>query len=289
MPISTARTKPNKMLFFQALIAGAFAIGIIAVFFPNILTTISSSTPNLARLRSHISAQPPAAIKNNPWALMAQIEEYADKAGHLMIFRRAKLDIAHGALRSMSQPPRVVLEFGTYVGMSALGWGAILKEIHGGDGMGVGGAVKEEGCRVYTFEKDAELVRMAREVIELAGLSDIVTVIEGTAGEGVRGLVAEGEIQPGSVDMVFLDHWEKYYLPDLRVCEELGVLRMGSLVVADNTDKPGAPRYLEYVRAGGEDGGVRYETKTYQSVTKRLGAPSAVEISTVVDLGVSRF
>lgn len=205
---------------------------------------------------------------------MARIEEYADKAGHLMIFRRAKLDIAHGALRSMSQPPRVILEFGTYVGMSALGWGAILQEIHGGDEAGVGAKEGEGGgCRVYTFEKDAEFVRMAREVIEIAGLSDIVAVIEGTAAEGVRGLVAEGEIQPGSVDMVFLDHWEKYYLPDLRVCEELGVLRMGSLVVADNTDKPGAPRYLEYVRAGGEDGGVRYETKTYQSGTKRLGAP----------------
>ncbi|BCS18237.1 O-methyltransferase [Aspergillus puulaauensis] len=278
-------------MLFSALLAGAFAVGIISVFFPNLnpLNTISPSTspsnPNLTHLREHISAQTqdPSALKNNPRALMSTIEDYADKRGHLMIFRKGKLDIVHEVLRSMPTPPKVIVEFGTYVGQSALGWGVILKEIHGGDCDGDG--VKEKGCKVYTFEQNPELVKMSREVIELAGLSDIVTVIEGTAAEGLRGLVAGGRVQPGSVDMVFIDHWEKYYLPDLRVCEELGVLRMGSLVVADNTDKPGAPTYLEYVRAGGVEGGVRYETKTYQSVAERQGAPSAVEISTVVDLG----
>lgn len=192
-----------------------------------------------------------------------------------MIFRKGKLDIVHDAIRSMPTPPKVIVEFGTYVGQSALGWGVILKEIHGGDCDGDGDGVKEnkKGCKVYTFEQNAELVKMSREVIELAGLSDIVTVIEGTGAEGLRGLVAEGRVQRGSVDMVFIDHWEKYYLPDLKVCEELGVLRMGALVVADNTDKPGAPTYLEYVRAGGVEGGVRYETKTYRSVAERQGAP----------------
>ncbi len=204
---------------------------------------------------------------------MARIGDYADKAGPLMIFRRGKLDIVHEALVAMPEPPRVILEFGSYVGVSALGWGAILEGIHGVDAGAGAGADMKGCCKVYTFEKDPEFVKMAREVIELAGLSDIVTVIEGTAAEALRGLVAEGKVQRGSVDMVFFDHWEKYYLPDLRVCEELRVLRMGSLVVADNTDKPGAPRYLEYVRAGGEEGGVRYETKTYQSKGERTGRP----------------
>lgn len=208
---------------------------------------------------------------------MARIGDYADKAGPLMIFRRGKLDIVHEALVAMPEPPRVILEFGSYVGVSALGWGAILEGIHGVDAGAGAGADMKGCCKVYTFEKDPEFVKMAREVIELAGLSDIVTVIEGTAAEALRGLVAEGKVQRGSVDIVFLDHWEKYYLPDLRVCEELRVLRMGSLVVADNTDKPGAPRYLEYVRAGGEEGGVRYETKTYQSRGERPGRPVSLD------------
>ena len=68
--------------------------------------------------------------------------------------------------------------------------------------------------------------------------------------------------------MAFIDHWERYYLPDLQWCEELGVFHKGSLVIADNTDIPGAPQYLKYVRAGGT-GSVKYDSKRYDSKTQR--------------------
>ncbi|KAK1474828.1 hypothetical protein CCUS01_05454 [Colletotrichum cuscutae] len=102
------------------------------------------------------------------------------------------------------------------------------------------------GIRVYSFELDPELAEIARDVVKLAGMSDIVTVLDGPGAESLEALVKNGDLKTESVDAVFFDHWEDIYLPDLKLCEELGVLHKGSVVLADNTDIPGAPKYLEY-------------------------------------------
>lgn len=112
------------------------------------------------------------------------------------------------------------------------------------------------------------MVRLSRDLVQLAGLDEIVHVLEGPASESLRTLYDEGKVTSGGVDMAFIDHWEEYYLPDLQLCEKLGVFHKGSLVIADNTDFPGAPKYLEYVRSGGS-GAVRYESEGYTSQTKR--------------------
>lgn len=178
-----------------------------------------------------------------------------------MTFQAPKLKIAREMLESMPVPPKVIIEFGTYVGSSAIAWGAILQGLHGQN-------AADKGCRVYTFELDHEMVKLSRELIQLAGLEDIVHVLEGPAAESLEKLYNEGAVTRGGVDMAFIDHWEKYYLPDLQWCEELGVFHKGSLVIADNTDLPGAPQYLKYVRAGGT-GTVKYDSKRYDSKAKR--------------------
>lgn len=48
--------------------------------------------------------------------------------------------------------------------------------------------------------------------------------------------------------MLFLDHGEDMYLEDFTVSEELGLLKSGALIVADNVVRPGAPEYREFVR-----------------------------------------
>ena len=48
--------------------------------------------------------------------------------------------------------------------------------------------------------------------------------------------------------MLFIDHFEQYYLPDLRISESLGLVQPGTIVVADNIISPGAPKYAEYIR-----------------------------------------
>ena len=86
-------------------------------------------------------------------------------------------------------------------------------------------------------------------LVDLAGLADVVRVVVGNADESLRRLKREGVLEEGGVDMLFLDHVEELYDVDLKVAmEELGLLRKGALVVADNVLKPGAPRYREFVR-----------------------------------------
>ncbi|KAJ5157866.1 S-adenosyl-L-methionine-dependent methyltransferase [Penicillium canariense] len=225
------------------------------------------------QLREYIFSQPTHQFKNNPWAVAHAIDEFAETHGHMMIFNEKKLQVAQAQLAAQQPAPRTILEFGAFVGKSAIAWGAILRDIYG--------EKVPEDVHVYTFELDPQMVLLARELIQLAGIHDLVHVLEGPASESLQKLHREGKVS--SVDMAFFDHWEKYYLPDLQLIEDLNLFRTGSLAIADNTDFPGAPDYLKYVKAGGKGtaGSVKYESRSFETES-RPGKPSVVEVSTVV-------
>uniref|UniRef100_A0A8C1KEN5 Transmembrane O-methyltransferase n=1 Tax=Cyprinus carpio TaxID=7962 RepID=A0A8C1KEN5_CYPCA len=46
------------------------------------------------------------------------------------------------------------------------------------------------------------------------------------------------------LDLVFMDHWKRCYLPDLQLLEGSGLLGEGSIILADNVIFPGAPNFL---------------------------------------------
>lgn len=92
----------------------------------------------------------------------------------------------------------------------------------------------------------------------------MIEVLVGSGSDSLKKLHAEGRVKSGEVDVVFIDHWEQHYLPDLKLCEELKLFHKGSVVLADNTDMPGAPDYLAYVKKGG-DGSVKYESESLTS------------------------
>ena len=48
-------------------------------------------------------------------------------------------------------------------------------------------------------------------------------------------------------DLVLMDHWKPEYAVDLRRLESLGLIRTGTVVLADNVLFPGAPELLEYL------------------------------------------
>ena len=205
--------------------------------------------------------------------MLKVIDDFDKHEKGLMTFQPRKLVVSRQALDRLQHKPKVLVEMGVYVGVSqsqqmmlqkpdrwqqfsAVAWGAMLRDINAGC---------DEDCKVYACELDPEFARIARDFVELAGLQDIVKVLEGLATESVARLKSEGSLS--SLDVLFLDHWQDAYLPDLRFCERLGIFRSGSIVIADNTDWPGAPDYLSYVRAGGSgaEGGIRYRTKTYET------------------------
>lgn len=165
-----------------------------------------------------------------------------------MIFQQPKVNAARRTLEQLDPKPRVLVELGGYVGKSAIAWGDMLQGFHA-----------DRHVKVFSMELEPDLVRIIRDFVETAGLADIIEVIEGQSGDSLRNLKMEKGIE--KIDVLFLDHWEKFYLSDLKVCEELRLLRVGSVVVADNTDMPGAPDYLRYVEEGGE-GCWRYRCET---------------------------
>jgi catechol O-methyltransferase len=187
----------------------------------------------------------------------------------------------------MDPKPRVVVEFGTYVGCSALAWGATLAKMHGKD-------AEKDSVKVFAFELEPPMAAIARDFVSLAGLQSVVEVIEGPGAESLKKLCAEGRVKLGGVDVVFLDHWEQLYLPDLQLCESLKVFHKGSVVMADNTDVPGAPDYLAYVKKGGsgEAGKVRFESKSLEAMEELKGEegrrkPVSSMSSRVVDCGLT--
>ncbi|KAL1873621.1 hypothetical protein VTK73DRAFT_808 [Phialemonium thermophilum] len=228
-------------------------------------------------MRRHVLSLPAEQLRGRPWDVIAAIEAFANDQGLAMLFRRPKIDVVRRVLAALRPRPKVVVEFGTFVGTSAIAWGAILRELNGSDATDI---------HVYGLELEPKMAEIATDMIRLAGLEDIVSVVVGPGSESLQNLVAEGKVRPGGLDMVFIDHWEKYYVPDLQLCEKLKVFHKGSIAVADNTDIPGAPAYLEYVKKGGdlENGTVRYESRTLYPEAADGSRPSAVEVSTVVEV-----
>jgi catechol O-methyltransferase len=196
-----------------------------------------------------------AKYENNPTAIIQAIRDFTrqgkDRENFFPIYSPEKIAISRGALSKLTTC-KLIVEMGVCVGTSAIGWGQMVKDFNPGDST----------VHVYALELDEKMCKVATELVKLSGLADVVTVIQGTADSSVEKLVSEGKIKQGGIDALFLDHWKDRYLPDLQLCEDLKLFREGSLILADNTDFPGAPDYVAYVRSGGREGKIKYETRT---------------------------
>jgi predicted O-methyltransferase YrrM len=105
-------------------------------------------------------------------------------------------------------------------------------------------------------------------VVALAGLADGVVLNHGTA-------VAVIPTLRDPFDLFYIDHCMDLTLPDLKRLAAHGLLRSGSVVVADNVGLFDVSEYLEYVRSSG-----RYASRNVaSSVEYRDDLPDAVEIS----------
>jgi predicted O-methyltransferase YrrM len=121
--------------------------------------------------------------------------------------------------------PQTVVEFGMSLGLS---------------GIHLASAVQDNGSgRVVTTELSAAKIATAKKNFADAGISQVITVLEGDALETLKTL-------EGKVDFVLLDGWKEFYLPVLQLLEPR--FSPGTLIVADNTNMPETQPYLDYVR-----------------------------------------
>jgi predicted O-methyltransferase YrrM len=117
-----------------------------------------------------------------------------------------------------------VVELGTSTGYSGL-WFAL--------------ALRTTGGRLYTHEIDAQRARIARENFEEAGVSDLITIVEGDAHQTVS-----QHTEP--IDIVFLDADKEGYVDYLT--KLLPRVRPGGLILAHNMRRPAPdPRYINAI------------------------------------------
>ncbi|KAF7594992.1 hypothetical protein BBP40_007591 [Aspergillus hancockii] len=148
-------------------------------------------------LHEHIFSEPEDTYAGKPWDLVKAINEFADN-NCMMTFRNAKIEASRQQIEKIHPSPKTLIEFGGYVGASAIAWGVILQEPNGEH--------NAADLKVYTFELSSVNAGIARDLIQLAGLENIVHVVEGPAAASLRKLSEDGKLQKGSVDVAFFDH-----------------------------------------------------------------------------------
>lgn len=162
------------------------------------------------------------------------MDEFSAKHDFLISVGGHKAQILSGVVAN--ERPKTVVELGGYLGYSAILFADAMRRYQ----------EPNQRLRVWSLEMNSGFASIAREMVGLAGLSDIVTVMEGSASESLQKLQKEGTLT--DIELLFLDHEEQLYLTDLKVCTELGLLKKGAVIVADNVVRPGAPEYREFVR-----------------------------------------
>ncbi|KAK5173862.1 uncharacterized protein LTR77_002543 [Saxophila tyrrhenica] len=218
------------------------------------------------RLLAFIKAHPSfSSMQGNPSLILKAMDEYAYQQDFLINIGEGKGRILSDLIAK--QKPKVLVELGGYVGYSAIHFaGQMLKA-----------ANNPSEVHLWSLEFDANFAAIASELIALAGLKDIVTVVVGSADETLRKLKSERKLS--SIDFFFLDHVEDLYEQDFKVAmDELKLLGPGAVVVADNVVRPGAPKYREHVRS-------RSDVKS--EGVKGLIMPGELEVGPVISSGRS--
>ncbi|XP_056629198.1 catechol O-methyltransferase A [Triplophysa dalaica] len=215
--------------------------------FLNILT-------GLSRPQRMLKAVQKNATKGDPQSVIAAIDYYCRHKEWAMNVGDDKGPILDSVVSEVN--PSTALELGTYCGYSTVRIARLLSP----------------GSKLITVEFNPAYAAIARQIIAHAGLQNKVTLVEGGSGDLIPKIKEQFGIK--SLDFVFLDHWKDRYLPDIKLLETCGLLKKGSVLLADNVICPGTPEYLEYVRNS-----PRYKSQYFQSYLEYTKAEDGLEKS----------
>ncbi|OJJ42345.1 hypothetical protein ASPZODRAFT_20568 [Penicilliopsis zonata CBS 506.65] len=169
-------------------------------------------------------------MHGSPQRILDAIDEYGRTKAFLMNVGKEKGRIVAEELIPALEPDLMV-ELGGYVGYSALLFGSACKRL---------------GTRKYlSLEASPKFAQVSAQLIDLAGLDDTVEIQVGPCRDSLRQL--RQDYPHGVVDVIFIDHAKREYVNDLKLCEELGLVGLGTTIIADNVISPGVPDYLQYV------------------------------------------
>jgi catechol O-methyltransferase len=213
-----------------------------------LIDKISGAPVRTLRARDYVAHH---ARQNDPQDVLRTLDRFALEVRFLMSVGPDKGPLI-GELANRLPANARVLELGAYCGYSAIM---------------IATALGPEAS-IVSIEIDAESVASAGANVAFAGLSNQVNIIHG----GSTDMIPTVE---GPFDLVFLDHWKDLYRTDLQLIEAQGLLRPGSIVVADNVGEIfDAGPYLDYVRGCGN-----YVSENRRATIEYTSIPDAVEIS----------
>lgn len=212
------------------------------------------------------------AVRGNPQAVLKALSDYCDANGKFMNIGMKKGNLIADLIKQ--QQPKIAIELGGYLGFSALLFAPL---------------IQDEG-KYYSFEYHPEFAEVINWFCSLAGLGDKVEVITGFSNENLPEFSKKhGHDQ---VDFAFIDHWDKFYVQDLKIMEQQKLIKPGSLIVADNVGDnfQEAKKYLAYVKGDyeykkqfeGGDPNLVYESKTSEGVEVFEGFIDNFEITKCV-------
>eukprot|EP00397_Hematodinium_sp_SG-2012_P006517 GEMP01006550.1.p1 GENE.GEMP01006550.1~~GEMP01006550.1.p1 ORF type:complete len:989 (+),score=211.25 GEMP01006550.1:66-2969(+) len=163
----------------------------------------------------------------SPLGVLRAVDDYSkERSIWLKITGDEKAIIVEQSLHLAHRRPQCVVEIGCYVGYSAIN---MAKEL------------QKWGGRLISLEVDPVHAIIARNTIEIAGLSDVIQVFIGHSCDVIPDRIAK--MGPNSVDHVFMDQKGTRYHLDLQALENT-CLSADATIVADNVLKPGAPEFL---------------------------------------------
>ncbi|OJZ73391.1 methyltransferase [Mycobacterium paraffinicum] len=122
--------------------------------------------------------------------------------------------------------PTAIVEYGLSYGISTLHLAAAVRD----NGIG----------HITTTEMSSHKVAAARATFAEAGVSDLITILEGDARTTLKTV-------SGPVQFVLLDGWPDLDLEVVKILEP--VLATGALIIGDNVNLDPDHAYLDYVRA----------------------------------------
>ncbi|KNC46767.1 catechol O-methyltransferase [Thecamonas trahens ATCC 50062] len=203
------------------------------------MSTTSAENNELARelaFAAHIESLD--EIRGDARATVDAIDAYCWAGQWMMNVGDEKGQIVDAAVAEAA--PDVIIELGMYCGYSALRFASRTPAT----------------TKIFSIEPHAGRAAVAKRVFAHAGVSDRIVWLEGTASDVFPSLLnkirvelgLDSDASPGKL-LFFFDHVKGAYKPDLMLGESLGLFPEGAVVVADNVIFPGAPDFLEYVRA----------------------------------------
>lgn len=169
-------------------------------------------------------------IKGCPAVVLKTIDDYARTKNCDMNSNEHKSKIITDLI-SVNKPT-VIVELGTQCGYSTILF-SFAQQTTG---------VKNP--KYYLLERSVKLAEDIKQLVELAGLEDMVEVVVGRSDENIYKLYVEGCLK--HVDMLFLEQEQQCCLKSL---EQLGMIEKGTFLIADNITKSNSSSYLDYVRS----------------------------------------